>query len=248
MQRIFRRQKRAAQFAERRQLAVQNHLAVSKIHSFAPRRIGLALFINGNALAEPARHSVFRGGQGDDVAELMPEHVLPIRGIRRLRGRAVGRDDRAKTDAEIAGIVRHPKRPHGKIFLLGKNIHHRWLGEFDAVFARQSFPRARQQIQHAVAVKSGFQRRHVDDEVRIGQRVKFRHLVVQGHKVERGDIVAILLVNFLGELPAFVILPRRNKSSASSRAPADIPARNPARVFARRRLRQNDIFARAFRL
>ena len=66
----------------------------------------------------------------------------------------------------------------------------------------------RQQIQHAVAVQSGFQRHHVNDEIRVGQGLELRHLLVQGHEVERGDIVAVLLVNLLDELPAFVILPQ----------------------------------------
>ena len=64
---IARRQERAAEFAERRQFAVQNHFAIGEVHLLAPGRIRLPLFINGNALAQPARHAVSRGGQRDDV-------------------------------------------------------------------------------------------------------------------------------------------------------------------------------------
>ncbi len=183
--RIFRREKCAAQFAERRQFAIQNHFAIGEVHPLAPRRIGLPLFINGNAFAQPARHPVLRLGQRDDVTELVPQNVFPVCWIRRLRRRAVRRDDGTETDAEITGIARHAQT------CARQNL-----------FARRKYPRSvrsvsstpylrvkrgpcpLQQIQApTVAVKSGFVRRHVDDEIRVGKRLIFRHLIVQGDQI-----------------------------------------------------------------
>ena len=71
---------------------------------------------------------------------------------------------------------------------------------------RQAFRARAQQIQHAIAIKLRFERRHVDDEMRVRERLEFRHAVVQRRKIVGGDVVGVFFVGALGELPAVVVL------------------------------------------
>src|SRR5207302_8610804 len=97
-----RRKKGAAQIGDGGQLPTEDHLAITRVHVLAPGWVGLAFFIDRNALAEPARHFVAGHLECHHVAELMPENGLPINRMSTLRGRAVGSDDAAEADSKIA--------------------------------------------------------------------------------------------------------------------------------------------------
>ena len=129
----FRRQKRRAEFAHGRQVFAQNHLPIFRIHRLAPGRVGLPLFVDRDAFAQPARHLVLRHLQRYDVTELMPENRLPIGRMSRLRGRTVGCDHWPEANAQVPGIPRHAEGAHTEIFLVWKNLHRRRLFEFNSI-------------------------------------------------------------------------------------------------------------------
>jgi len=66
-----------------------------------------------------------------------------------------------------------PKVRTAKSFLLRKNFHGRRLGNLHAIFAAQSLPGTAQQFHYAVAIQPCFLRGHVNDEIRVGERLKF---------------------------------------------------------------------------
>jgi hypothetical protein len=86
------------------------------------RGIGLQLLVNRDALAEPARHLVGRELERDHVAELVPQHGLPVDRAALVGRRAVGGDHAPETHAEVARIVGHAEGAHAEILLLGKDL------------------------------------------------------------------------------------------------------------------------------
>src|SRR5262245_8613528 len=89
VQRRRRTQERSAELADWYEAIAQQHGAVFGIDRLAPSFVGLPLFINRNAFAQPARHLVVGLGERDNVAILVVQSRLPAGGARALRRWAV---------------------------------------------------------------------------------------------------------------------------------------------------------------
>src|SRR5688572_32939145 len=102
----LRLEKRGAELADGCEVFAKNHRTVARLHLLAPISPGLPLLKNADALAQPARHLVFREREGHDVTELMPEDGLPRVGRVGSRRRRIRGDNASEADAEIARAAR----------------------------------------------------------------------------------------------------------------------------------------------
>ena len=123
MQATLRLEKRTAECMDGREIVAESHFTICGIHPLAPGGVALALFVHGDAFAKPAGHLVVGFGECYHVAQLVPQHRLPIGGRLALGGGACGRDYRPEADAQVARPSRQAKRADCEILLLGKNLH-----------------------------------------------------------------------------------------------------------------------------
>ena len=201
-----RMQERSAEFAHRRQFVAEQHLAVQRVDRLAPRRVGLPFLEDGNPFAEPARHFVVRLVERHDMTELVPQRCLPASRMRRLRGRAVGRDDRAEADAEEPRTAGQAERADREIFLFGKHLNNDRRGERDVVLRTQVAFRSLEQIEYSVAVDVRLASVHAESDTVRFKRAKLRDALLQRDQIVREDVVAVRLVDLVGQLPTFLFL------------------------------------------
>ncbi len=187
-------------------VVVEDHGAVAGVHGLAPGGVGLAFLEDGDAFAEPAGHFVFGELEGDDVTEFVPEDGLPVGGMGGLGGGAVGGDDGAEADAEVAGVAGHAEGADGEVLLVGEDFDGDGLFELEAVFGGKGGVGAFEEFEGGAAVDAGFAGAHAEDEVLVGEGLEFAHRVLEVDEVEGGNVVGILLIDFVGELPAFGFL------------------------------------------
>ena len=107
---------------DRKQLFVSDGDEDVRRDAVAPFRIGFRLFVHREAFGEPARHAMIGGGENEDVAHLVPQRAGPVKIAGLAAGRAVHGDHFAEGDAQRAQAG-HAQRAHGKVFVVGIDLH-----------------------------------------------------------------------------------------------------------------------------
>ena len=201
-------EKRHAQSLNRRHLAAEDKVTVLRRHLLAPRTVPEALLVNGDALAEPARHAVVSFLQCDDVAVLMPEERLPVL-LKPDKGfGAVCRDHLAKAHAHVTVPPGDAKRPDGEVLFLRENFHDHRILDLGVVFFGKQIARLGQQIDRFVAVQRRLLGSHPQQKAIALDRHIVLQRVIQRQQVVCRDVVAVGLVRLFGQLPAFLVLPK----------------------------------------
>src|SRR6266487_4330285 len=111
-----------------------------------------------------------------------------------------------EADAEKTGIVRHAEGANGKILLYRKNLDDGRRSGRQPVFLGQTFVGALQQVERAIAVYPRLVPAHAEDEILIGHRLKLAEGPAQPDEVVSRHVVAVALVHFFGQLPAFLLV------------------------------------------
>ena len=153
--------------------------------------------------AQPAGHFVFGRGQGDDVAELVPERGLPVVFSVGEAAGAVHGDDGAKANSQQSGTAQAAKRTNGKVGLVRKELDQDRVFQFEAVFFTENLLGFGQQTERAISVEGGFVCRHSDGEVGRLDGVEALDLFAQGFEIEGESVVFVGFAYFLGERPRF---------------------------------------------
>ena len=155
-------QEGGAEIADRRQFAAQDHPAIRRIHLLAPGGIMLRLFVDGNPFTEPPRHPVGGQAQRYDVAELVPQHRLPVEG--RGGSRTVGCDDLAEADAEKTLHRGHAERANREILLIREQLHRDRAVRLESVLLAELRSGLLEQLDDLVAVDRRLARVHLDEQ------------------------------------------------------------------------------------
>ena len=142
------------------------------------------------------------------MAKLMPEHTLPIRGLLTLGGRAVGRDDPSKTDAQKSSPARQAKRTDRKVFLLWKDLDNDRFARLNIIFFAKHTLCLGQQLQNCRTVDRCFHRFHPDLNAICLQNSETLDSITQRHQVVCHNVVLVFLRNQPGNLPANIFIPQ----------------------------------------
>jgi hypothetical protein len=157
-------EERGTQLGDRSELASQDHRAITGRHRLSPPWIALTFLVDRDPFAQPARHAVVGFGQRDDVAKLVPQHTLPIRRPRSLRGGTVGGDQRAEAHAQVTFTARHPEGADGEVALLGEDLNHHRLVKLQGVLLAEHAFGFGQQLGHRGAVDLPLAGIHADQD------------------------------------------------------------------------------------
>lgn len=150
------------------------------------------------------------------MAVFVPQHGLPIDRVAAARGGAVGGDDFAETDTQVARVVGHAEGSDAEILLLREDLDGGGGGEFEAVFRDERGAGAFEKSKNTGPVDGGLVGAHAHEEMVVGQGGEGRHGVLQGDEIVGGDVVRVGFVNLLGQRPAFVLFRQGRRRSVAS--------------------------------
>ena len=174
------------------------------------------LLVAGDALGEPAWHTLAGHLQRNHVRQLVPERSAPIERARRPGARRVEGDHAAEARAECANHARQPQVPDGEVVVPREHLDEDWPLGLEAIPRRELLQRLLRQRQRILLHHGGFIRVKLHRDVAVRDRDELVERVEQPQQVERDDVVGVSLER------AFERPPRAGFVAGSEQVHADV--------------------------